>query len=100
MKVRKSKGWCLTCREKSQTLDSDSSEAEETENKVDDKAEDEKMETWQAQKNIPSALSKHFSEIGFRAMLIAMCNDYIYTAVKKKTFVRVIVSFVVQIFNF
>jgi len=70
-KASKSKVWCLTCREKPQTLDSDSSdrETEETENNVDNKTEDnkteKKMENQQEQKNIPAALSKRLPETGF-----------------------------------
>lgn len=64
-KASKSKAWCLTCREKPQTLDSDSSDEENNvKNKVDDKTED-KTENQQEQKNIPSVLSKRLPETDF-----------------------------------
>lgn len=70
-KASRSKAWCLICREKSQTLDSDSSDQETEENTANDEVEDKtekKMEEQQEQKNIPSALSKRFPEIGFCVM--------------------------------
>ncbi|XP_012235732.1 thioredoxin reductase 2, mitochondrial isoform X1 [Linepithema humile] len=64
-KANKSKAWWLICREKPQTLhsDSDSSDREtdeETENNVENKVENKtenKTENQQEQKNIPSALT-------------------------------------------